>query len=64
MTGKNTFLFDMLKIIGIYLNFPIVGKGWKRYPLFSFFKKIKIQRTARPAVFTKGYDQIKLLLTA
>jgi hypothetical protein len=25
-------------------------EGGKRHPLFSFFKKIKIQRTARPKV--------------
>jgi hypothetical protein len=34
-------------------------EGWKRHPLFFFFKKIKIQRTARPGVFTKGHAQNK-----
>ena len=46
----------------LYLDIRLLRKGWKRHPLFSFFKKIKIQRTARPEVFTEGYAQNKPLI--
>ena len=31
-------------------NYCVSREGGKRHPLFSFFKKIKIERTARPKV--------------
>lgn len=62
MTGKNTFLFDIAKIIGVYLR-----EGQKRKSFYSALlplQECRIKDCSEwpdPEFFFQGHAQIRLL---